>query len=98
MVAENLAGISTPLSTPFSARMRRQWNRTAVTAATIEMESAIGQGGGKQIGWDVEFSGACAASFAEGSDIGVIQSATNPSLPAVLQFGMYRSACQLSNL
>src|ERR1019366_1930786 len=47
MVAENLAGISTALSTTFSARMRRQWNGTAVTAATIEMESAIGQGGRK---------------------------------------------------
>jgi hypothetical protein len=98
MVAENLAGISTALSTTFSARMRRQWNRTAVTAATIEMESAIGQGGGKQIGWDVEFSGASAASFAEGSDIGASEYATDPILPAVLQFGMYRSAFQLSNL
>lgn len=98
MAAENLASISTALATTFSARLRRQWNRVAVTAATIEMEPATGQGGGKQIGWDVEFSGAQANSFSEGSDIGAGEYATDPVLPAVLAFGCYRSAFQLSNL
>lgn len=98
MAAENLAGISSALATTFSARLRRQWNRVAVTAATIEMEPATGQGGGKQIGWDVEFSGASAAAFSEGSDVAASEFAVDPLLPAVLPFGMYRSAFQLSNL
>jgi hypothetical protein len=98
MAGENLAGISSALATTFSARLRRQWNRVAVTAKTLEMEPATGQGGGKQIGWDVEFSGAAAASFAEGSDVTAGEFAVDPLVPAILPFGMYRSAFQLSNL
>lgn len=98
MAAENLGGISAALATTFSARLRRQWNRTAVTAATLLMEPATGQGGGKQIGWDVEFSGATASSFAEGSDVQASEFAVDPLLPAILPFGMYRSPFQLSNL
>lgn len=98
MAAEYLAGISAALATTFSARLRRQWNRVAVTAATLEMEPATGAGGGKQVGWDVEFSGAAAASFAEGSDVASSEFNVDPVVPAILPFGMYRSAFQLSNL
>lgn len=98
MAVETLSGISSALATTFAARLRRQWNRVAVTAAVIPMVPATGQGGGKQIGWDVEFSGASAASFAEGSDVGAGEYNTDPIQPAVLSFGQYRSAFQLSNL
>ncbi|MCL2450474.1 MAG: phage major capsid protein [Polyangiaceae bacterium] len=98
MAAENLGGISSALATTFSTRLRRVWNRVAVTAATLQMESAVGQGGGKQIGWDVEFSGATANNLAEGSDIQASEFNVDPIVPAILPFGMYRSAFQLSNL
>jgi hypothetical protein len=97
-MAEFLNDISSALATTFSARLRRQWNRVAVTASLLEMVPAVGQGGGKQIGWDVEFSGATAAGFAEGSDVAPSEFATDPIVPAVLPFGMYRSAFQLTNL
>jgi hypothetical protein len=98
MATENLSGISSALSTTFAARLRRQWNRVAVTASYLSMVPATGQGGGKQIGWDVEFSGASAASFVEGSDIQSGEWNTDPIVPATLSFGQYRSAFQLSNL
>jgi hypothetical protein len=97
-MAEYLSGISGALAQTFSARLRRQWNRVAVTASRLEMVPATGQGGGKNIGWDVEFSGATSASFAEGSDVAASEYNTDPILPAVLPFGMYRSPFQLSNL
>lgn len=93
-----LSGISLALATTFSARLRRQWNRVAVTAKAITMEPAAGQGGGKQVAWDVEFSGAAAASFAEGSDVASTEYNVDNIMPAVLPFGMYRSPFQLSNL
>jgi hypothetical protein len=95
---ESSAAINGALATTFSRRLRRQWNRSAVTAKLIRMEPANGQGGGKQIGWDVAFSGAAAASFAEGSAIGSTEAASDINLPAVLAFGQYRSTFQLSNL
>lgn len=98
MAAEVLSGISSALATTLSARLKRQWNRAAVTAKMLPMIPATGQGGGKQIAWDVAFSGATAASFAEGSDIAGGEYNTDPMVPAVLGFGQYRSAFQLSNL
>lgn len=97
-MAEYLADIATALATTFSARIRRQWNRVAVTASLLEMVPATGQGGGKQVGWDVEFSGANVTVFAEGSDVQASEYSTDPILPAVLPFGMYRAPFQLSNL
>ena len=98
MAAEYLASISNALATTFSLRMRRQWNRVAVTAKNLTFEPAVGAGGGKQVGWDVEFSGAQAAAFAEGSDVASSEFNVDPVVPAILPFGMYRSAFQLSNL
>lgn len=95
---ESLSGVSNAFSTTFSSRLTRAFNRVAQFAKILPMEPAVGQGGGKQIGWDVEVSGAAAASFAEGSDIGTTEWATDPVLPATLPFGQYRSAFQLSNL
>jgi hypothetical protein len=95
---ESLSNVSTALATTFSQRLRRQWNRSAVTAKLLAVEAASGQGGGKQIGWDVAFSGAAAASFAEGSAIGSSEAASDVNVPAVLPFGWYRSTFQLSNL
>lgn len=98
MSVETLANIQSTLSTTFAAELRRQWNRIAVTARELTMKPATGQGGGKQIGWDVLFSGNQANSFGEGSDIAASEYAVDPALPAILPFGQYRSAWQLSNL
>lgn len=98
MAADNLAAIASALSTTMDSQIKRQWNRIAVGAATIPASFAVGQGGGKQITWDVEFTGAAAASAAEGSDIGAGEYLQDPIVPAVLSYGYYRSAFALSNL
>lgn len=96
--AEALTNISNALSTTFAEEIHRQWNREAVFASMVKMVPAFGQGAGKQIGWEVEFSGASAASFAEGSDVASTEYAVDPVQPATLSFGQYRAAFQLSNL
>lgn len=98
MAADNLTNIAAALSTTMDSELKRQWNRIAVGAATIPASFAVGQGGGKQITWDVEFSGATAASAAEGADVVSGDFAQDPVVPAVLPYGYYRSAFALTNL
>lgn len=95
---ESLSGISSALATTFGSKLRHQFNRKAALAKHLDVVSASGQGGGKQIGWDVAFSGAAAASFVEGSAIGASEAAVDIDVPAILPFGWYRSTFQLTNL
>lgn len=98
MAAEVLSNIAAALSTTFGEELRRQWNREAVLASVLPTRPTIGQGGGKQIAWNVLFSGNAAASFAEGSDIQGSEYNYDPAVPAVLSYGQYRTAFQISNL
>jgi len=98
MAAEVLSNISSALATTFAPEITRTWNRTAVIAQNIKVVSGGGQGGGKQVAWDVEMDGASAAAFAEGSPIGAGELDFDPVVPATLPWGLYRAAFQLSNL
>lgn len=98
MAAEVLSGISSALAQTYAPELTRAWNREARVAKRLQLKMGGGQGGGQNVAWDVEFSGAGAASFAEGSDVGGGELLTDKPVPAVLSWGMYRSAFQLSNL
>lgn len=98
MAAETLASISGALAQTFAPQITRLWNRQAILAKTLRSLPGVGQGGGQNVAWDVEYSGATAASFAEGSDVAAGEFATDPVTKAVLGWGQYRSAFQLSNL
>lgn len=100
MSAETLSGISGALAQTFKSELTRNWNRRAVFAQNLNIVSGYGQGGGQNVAWDVEFSdsGAAGASFAEGSDVGSTEFKQDPITKAVLSWGQYRSAFQLSNL
>jgi hypothetical protein len=98
MAADNLAAILPALSQTFSKRLVKVWNRQALTAGILTVEDEQGQGDAKQVAWDVAFSGATAASFAEGSDVAPSEFNQDPLVPAVLPFGQYRGAFKLSNL
>lgn len=98
MSAENLAALQSALSTTFSDTLARQMNRDAALARFLRTVPNTGQGGGKQVAWDVEFSGASAAAFAEGSDVAPSEFNYDPLVPAVLPYGQYRSPFQVSNL
>lgn len=98
MAAEVLSNIASALATTFQPEITRTWNRMAVAAQQIPIKSGGGQGGGKQVAWDVEMDGAGAGAFGEGSDIGAGEYDFDPVQPAVLPWGQYRAAFQISNL
>lgn len=98
MSAEVLSNIASALATTFQPEITRTWNRMAVAAQNIPVKSGGGQGGGKQVAWDVEMDGAGAAAFAEGSDVQSGEYDFDPIQPATLPWGQYRAAFQISNL
>lgn len=98
MAADNLANILPALSQTFSKRLIKAYNRQALTASVLTVEDEQGQGDAKQVAWDVTFSGATAASFAEGSDVAPAEFNQDPVIPAVLPWGQYRAPFKLSNL
>lgn len=98
MAADNLSNISGALATTFAPQLVRAWNRASVFLSALTFMPGGGQGGGKQLGWDVQFSGASAASFAEGSDVDSSEMSHDVEKSATIAWGQYRSTFQLSNL
>lgn len=98
MAGEALAVVSPALTQSFSRTLYKVWNRQALLASILQLEDEGGVGDAKQVAWDVAFSGATAASFAEGSDIAPSEFNQDPLVPAVLPWGQYRAAFKLSNL
>lgn len=97
MAMDVLANVSPALSQTFARRLVKAWNRQAVALSLVPVVSDMGQGDAKQVAWDVEFSGATAASFAEGSDVAPSEFNQDPLIPAVVPWGMYRAPFKLSN-
>jgi hypothetical protein len=98
MSADNITNISAALAQTFAPELTRNWNRSTELLKHIAIKPGSGQGGGQNVAWDVMFDGATAASFAEGSDVGAGEFSYDPIKPAVLPWGLYRAAFQLSNL
>lgn len=98
MAGEILANLAPALSQTFAKDIVRAWNREAVLAKLIPFKAEGGQGEGKNVSWDVSFTGATAQTFVEGSDVAVGEFQQDVDVPAVLAWGQYRSAFQLSNL
>lgn len=98
MAIDNLAAISNALSTTFAPNIVRAFNREAVLAKLLPVRDDGGQGDAKQVAWDVSFSGASAAAFAEGADVQVSDFAQDVDVPATLPWGLYRSSFALTNL
>lgn len=98
MASDNLSNVTAALSQTFAKRLVKTWNRQALLINQIPVVSDGGQGDAKQIAWDASFTGATAASFAEGSDVAASEFNQDVLLPAVLPWGQYRAAFKLSNL
>lgn len=98
MAAENLSGISGALAQTMAPQLTRNWNRQAVFLQNIDITTAGGAGAGQNVSWDTEFStsGATAATFTEGADVTTYSQ--DPVTKALLNWGMYQSSFQLSNL
>jgi hypothetical protein len=95
---ETLSTITSALAQTFAPQLVRAWNRSSVFLQNLQFVPGGGQGGGKNVAWDVEFSGQTAASFVEGSDVGATEPSYDIPVPATISWGQYRSAFQLSNL
>lgn len=98
MSADTLPAVTGALAQTANTRLTRAWNRVSPLIQAIPILTGGGQGGGKNVAWNVEFSGATAASFAEGSDIGGGEYSNDPVTLAKLDWGQYRSAFSLTNL
>jgi hypothetical protein len=90
MAAVSLSVISAALSQLFDPMWTKAMNRQCVLASLISK----GEGEGKNCAWDVEFSGASAAAYAEGADASTFDS--DESVPATLNWGQLRSSFQLT--
>ncbi len=97
MAAENLSSISASLSQIFAPQLARQWNRSAVTAALIAAQAdGLSAGKGKNVAWDVAFSGNSASTVAEGSDVADGELASDTNTAAVLNWSHYRTSFKVS--
>ena len=93
MATELLSTIAAALPQVFDEKIARQYNRSAAITQFLSFVD----GGGKNIAWDAEFSGASAAAFSEGSDVTDGEMTTDIAVPASLGWGHYRSAFRISD-
>jgi hypothetical protein len=96
MAGENLSTINSALSTFFAPDLHRQWNRTAVLLGLLNAKGDVGDGKGKSVNFDLEFTGNTASTVAEGSDVAASEYASDINIPATLPWAHYRSSFQIS--
>lgn len=95
---ETLNTIAPALGQTFARNLIRAWNRQSVFLQNVPIVAGGDPGNGKNVAWDVEFSGATADAFDEGSDVAPEEYSYDPVVPATLPWGQYRAAFQLSDL
>jgi hypothetical protein len=96
MAGENLATIFNALPQLFEGELQRQWNRTTVFLDQIRAAKGVSEGKGKNVAFDVEFSGATASTVAEGSDVASTEYAQDIDVPAIAPWAHYRSSFQVT--
>jgi hypothetical protein len=95
-MAEYLASINSALSQIFAEPLARQWNRSTILLNRLMAKGDIGDGKGKNVAFDVEFTGNQASTVAEGSDVQPNEFQSDVNMPAVLPWAHYRSSFQIS--
>jgi hypothetical protein len=90
MAAVDFSAISSALATLFEDRIIMQINRAVVLANLLP----ISPGTGKNIQWLARFGSATGSVIADGADVSTWNS--DNKVPAVLQFGTYHDAFQIS--
>ncbi len=93
MAAELLTNLAGALSQTFATGFARQYARTTETLKLIP----VSRGNGKNLSWDVEFSGATAAAHADGAAVGAGELSYDPMVGATIPWGLYRSAFSVSD-
>jgi hypothetical protein len=96
MSGENLAAVSAALSTFFAPDLHYQWNRTSLFLNKLAAVGDMGDGQGKSVNFDVEFSGATAGTVAEGSDVDDSEFTEDMDVPGMLPWAHYRHSFKIS--
>jgi len=96
MAGETLNTILSAVSQIFAPQIKRQWNRTTYFLGALNASKGVSEGKGKNVAFDVEFTGATAATVAEGADIAASEYTTDPVVPMILPWATYRSSFQIS--
>lgn len=95
MAVQVLADFSDALSQLFEAMLVRQMNRKVVLANLLRKTN----GSGKNLAWDVTFSGITATStYTEGADVGAGDLDNDVEEDAILSWGQYRQSFGISGL
>lgn len=84
--------LSSALSQVYAPKLVRAFNRLSVLATVIPKE----QGRGKNVAWDVMFSGNTAATYTDGADVSTYD--VDTPVAATLSWGLYRSSFSVSGL
>lgn len=97
MSIELLSTIFSALPQVMQPELARQWNRTTYFLAQLNATpGAIGPGDGKNVAFDVEFTGSTAQTVAEGSDVAASEYNSDINEPMIMPWCTYRSSFQLS--
>jgi len=96
MAGENLMAIFNALPQLLEEDLHRQWNRTTFLLGALQAKAGISEGKGKNVAFDVEFTGATAQTVAEGSDVPASEFAQDIDVPAMAPWATYRSSFQVT--
>ena len=95
-MSESLTTIFNALPQLFEGDLQRQWNRTTFLLGQLQARTGVSEGKGRNIAFDVEFTGATAQTVAEGSDVPATEYATDIDVPAFAPWATYRSSFQIT--
>ena len=96
MGLETVGYIFNALSQIFESPIERQWNRVTFLLDKIRAEGGTSEGGGKNVAFGAEFTGATAGTVAEGADINASEYNSDINEPALFPWATYRSSFQIS--
>jgi hypothetical protein len=97
MAAEISTAVLSALSQIMQPYLQRQWNRTTYFLGLLNAAPAsISAGFGKNVAFDVEFTGATAQTVAEGADVPAAEFNSDVDTVAIFPWATYRSSFQIS--
>jgi hypothetical protein len=95
-MAELSTAILSAVSQIFQPQIEKQWNRVCPLLGLLSASGSMGESRGKNVAFDVEFTGATAGTVAEGSDVASGEYNSDINVPAIFTYATYRSSFQIS--
>lgn len=95
-MAEISTAVLSALAQIFQPQIEKQWNRVCPLLGLLSASGSMGESRGKNVAFDVEFTGATAGTVAEGSDVAAGEYNSDINVPAIFSYATYRSSFQIS--